>query len=115
MKRTAAFATTAGACAFVATALAAPALAMGFLNGPSLEGQEVILPDGRSIQIVAEEFQGRSWNGPTLDGQKVALPAGLVDVPGTPAEDEYQGKGMNGPALNGQKVALPDGQVLERS
>lgn len=76
MRTTAAFASTAGACAFVAAALAMPAAAKPGIhpNGPPLDGQNVALPDGRSARIVTEEFRDKSFNGPAPGGQQVAQP-----------------------------------------
>lgn len=74
MKR---FATSAGlvaACA-IAAALAAPVSAGLHLNGPSLDGQKLALPDWL---VGAPEAAKLASNGPALDGQKVATPGGLM-------------------------------------
>jgi hypothetical protein len=70
MKRFATSAGLAAACA-IAAALAAPATAGLHLNGPSLDGQTVALPDRLAS---TSEANGLGINGPALDGRKVALP-----------------------------------------
>ena len=46
------------------------------LNGPALDGRQVALPDGLSVDGASEadEVQGLSSNGPALDGRQLALP-----------------------------------------
>ena len=63
-------------------ALSAPAAQAGLhLNGPALDGQQVVLPDGSQIGGTStEELQKITTNGPALDGRQVATPdlAGLA-------------------------------------
>lgn len=58
-------------------ALSAPAAQAGLgINGPALEGQQFVLPDGSQIvgKPAAEEMNGLHLNGPALDGRQVATP-----------------------------------------
>jgi len=74
MKPSATFASLAAACAIAAAlTVAAPASAGLHLNGPSLDGQTVALPDRLAS---TSEANALSINGPALDGRKVALPGG---------------------------------------
>lgn len=90
-------------------ALSAPAAQAGLhLNGPALDGQQVVLPDGSQTigRPAAEEAQKLASNGPALDGRQVGLPDGLR-IGGTPMM-EFQRLASNGPALDGRQVMTPD-------
>jgi hypothetical protein len=60
-------------------ALSAPAAqARIAINGPALDGRQVVLPDGlRIVGAPVEEVRGVQIQGPALDGRQVVLPDGL--------------------------------------
>lgn len=84
MKTIAAFATTAGACAFVAVVAAVEPASAGqaiTLNRPAAPGQQIALPDQSGADEItlpdpsdSGELAILANNGPSLDGQQAILP-----------------------------------------